>query len=344
MLTDAQLQAIPWRSAARIDLGLFSIDVRSTDAEIPGSRFFRRSALGLSKNPEGLRPGPGSFLLSLVDSGSLAPGQLSALREVKADSYRAKRFRMGYYITDHFGPPHFLLNRDREYVVIGDSFDKIVWPYFVKFFLSAYAAENEMVHLKGSVFALNGCASLLVGRGGSGKSVFLSEFCRRGGKYVSNTHVLYRGGWAYGVPSAIRVRNDGIFGKVIREHRLSEGILADEYVVDPIEHLGWGAASKAQIRNVCIVNYRPDQPEEFRYASREEAIAYLDQFALALNVYGLKEDIFDFVGARLKDFSAVLARDRLAVSGLAEAGRVFYANVDVLNDTTYERISQALAS
>jgi len=344
MLNDAQLKAIPWRSAARINLGLFSIDVRSTDVGIPGSRFFRRSALGVSRNPEGLEPDRGSFLLSLIEPTSLAPDQLSALREVKADTYRAKRFRMGYYITDHFGPPHFLLNRGREYIVIGEAFDGVVWPYFVKFFLSAYAAENEMVHLKASVFSVNGCASLIVGRGGSGKSVFLSEFCRRGGMYVSNTHVLYGGGWAHGVPSAIRIRNDGIFGRLIQERRLSQGLLAGEYVADPIEHLGWGATSKAQIKNVCIVNYRPDQPEEFRYASYEEAIAYLDQFALALNVYGLKEDIFDLVGARLKDFSAVLARDRQAVYGLAEAGRVFYANVDVSNDRIYESVSQTLAS
>ncbi|MFB9459385.1 hypothetical protein [Streptomyces antimycoticus] len=90
------------------------------------------------------------------------------------------------------------------------------------------------VHLRVAGFVDHtGGATLLFGRGGVGKSVFLAHACRSGMAYLGNTRLLVRGGGAFGVPSVMRVRDDTCFGGFVKGNRLPHHLRSDEYRLDP---------------------------------------------------------------------------------------------------------------
>ena len=154
---------------------------------------------------------------------------------------------------------------------------------------SVYSMEHELVHLKAAGIAVGGHGALLVGRGGSGKTVLLSQLCRAGALFLSNTHVLVEGQNLMGIRTAMRVRPDRFFGPIIAARGLSPNVKASEYTADPIRDLEWSSLRVAPIRNVCLVDYRGREHCQIREIDRDILVDYMEQFSLAVNVYGLKE-------------------------------------------------------
>ncbi len=73
---------------------------------------------------------------------------------------------------------------------------------------------------------------------------------REGATFLANTHVLLKDDTVIAVPSAMRVRRDASFTRIIEERRLREGFKAGEYVADPIRDLDWQPAFEAPLSSV----------------------------------------------------------------------------------------------
>jgi hypothetical protein len=319
-------QAFQLRSRKEIRLGPMRIDIRSNEPDFKGFRFFSETVH--ARTPDPYAGGEPHFTLSLCNLTVDGPWPLQSLLAMQDTSYRAKRMSAGYYLTDHFGAPAYLITRGKHYWIFAEDFERILWPYAVKYLLTLYSIEHKLLHLKAAAVAVDGQGALLLGRGGSGKTVLLTCLCRAGAQFVSNTHALIDGQTVVGIPTAMRVRADRFFGPIIAERRLSSAVKAGEYTVDPIGDLGWSSVPSAPVRSVCLVDYKGSGSHVIQEIDREVALEYLEQFALALNVYGLKEDILDSLGAEVPRFSAEMAQMRARLRALVYGSRCYYLSCD----------------
>jgi hypothetical protein len=315
------------RSRRRVHLGPVCVDIRSNEVDFKGFRFFSKSFHPHSPDSSE-QDAESHFTLSLCNLGIDGPWPLQALLAMQDKSYRAKRMSAGYYLTDHFGAPAYLITRGTHYWIFAEDFERILWPYAVKYLLTVYSMKHKLLHLKAAAVAVDGQGALLLGRGGSGKTVLLTCLCRAGAQFVSNTHALIDGQTVVGIQTAMRVRADRFFERVIAERRLSPAVKAGEYTADPISDLGWSSVPSALVRSVCLVDYKGTGSRVIQEIDRDAALEYLEQFALALNVYGLKEDILDSLGGEVPRFSVEMAEMRARLRALVRGSRSYYLSCD----------------
>ncbi len=243
---------------------------------------------------------------------------------------RAQRFCKGYYRGPYFGPPAYLVTRGREFRVYGRSLQKLVWPYFVKHVLTVHAADLDAVHLKAAGFALEGRATLLVGLGGGGKTVFLAQACLHGARFLANTHVIVDEGIAHGVPSSMRIRNDDCFGPLIRLRGLQRHLDQDEYVVSPDALWAQESLRSAPVGNIVVVDFKAQGSRAMRRISSVECLSFLDQFALGVTTYGLKDDLFLHFGGDLQAYAAHYAGMKQQLAQLCDTARCYHATLDMM--------------
>jgi hypothetical protein len=313
------------RSRRKVRLGPLGIEIRSNEERFIGMRYFPHS----SHAEDEIRA---SYTVSFCNLNVDAPWPLQMLLKEQDKTYRAKRFAAGYYITDHFGPPAYLVTRGTHYWIFGSDFEPIFWPYVVKFLLTLYSMQQEMLHLKAAGIAVDGAGTVLVGRGGGGKTVLLTRLCQRGAQFLSNTHTLIDEQRMIAVPAAMRVRNDPLFAPMITARQLPTGLKAGEYLADPLADLDWRGVTVAPVRNVCLVDYRGPNRCDIREIDRDILFDYMEQFSLALNVYGLKEDILDHLGGDVTGFSDQMQRIRLRLRALVDRCSCYYVSCDATND------------
>lgn len=259
-------------------------------------------------------------------------------------TFRGKRFRAGYYLVHYFGEPAYLVTVGRRFYVFGRSLEKTVWPYFVKHILTIHAADHGYLHLKAATFELPGSgATLLIGRNGAGKTVFLTKACLDGARFISNTHTLVRDGVAHGVPSSIRVRRDRCFGELIDRHKLTPHMESGDYVTDASTLFDSPQLAKAPVRNVVIADYNPASEQGMKRISPSAAEIFMEQFSFAVTTYGLKDDLLAHHGSDFDEYVESLGRMRRQLTELLEDARCFRANVDMLNDGARAAALQQLA-
>jgi len=320
----------PWgkalivRSRREVHLGPLRVVIRSNETEFSSLRYFP------CVRADDAHAAP-HFTLNFCNRTMDGPWPAASPDPTRLSSYRAKRFAAGYYITDHFGAPASLVLRGREYWVLGEDFEPIVWPYFVKWLLTWYSLEYGMLHLKAASVDVGGAGTLLIGRGGSGKTVLLTRLCQEGARFLSNTHSLIDGENIRAVPAAMRVRKDVLFGPVIVSRRLRPGIKSNEYVADPGGDLGWSGAGSAPLRNICLVDYRAGGVHDVREMDPEMLLNYMEQFSLALNVYGLKEDMLDHLGGDIARFSRYASIMKIHLRRIVEQSRRYYVSCDAMD-------------
>jgi hypothetical protein len=328
------------RARAEVRLGPVRLEIRSNEPNFRGFRFFSEILTSPARSPEG-GDGP-HFTLSLCNLNVDGPWPLQALLAMRDRNYRAKKMSAGYYLTDHFGAPAALISRGTDYWIFAEDFEPILWPYAVKHLLTLYSMSHSMLHLKAAGVAVDGQGALLVGRGGSGKTVLLTQLCRAGAQFLSNTHALVDGEHMLGISTAMRVRPDEFFAPLIAERGLLPCVKAGEYTADPLNDLGWPSARSAPIRSICLVDYKGSENNILRELDWDTAFDYMEQFALAINVYGLKEDIFDALGADVRLFSAEMTRVRTQLRALVQASRCHYLSCDAANPRNLQRILELL--
>lgn len=325
---------VPTRSSRVIDFNILKVRLLSNLSEFSAYSYFTRFATDESEADYELR-------CVDLDRDELDESALAAATDTTT---RAKRFRTGYYRGPYFGPPAYLATRGRTWSVFGRSLDRIVWPYLVKQVLNTFSMDTGYLHLKAGAFVLpDGGATLLVGQGGGGKTVFLTQACRDGARFLTNTHALLSGGTVHAVPSAIRVRDDECFRELIRASRLESHLAGGEYLADPEVLFGGDSVRSAEVRNIVVVNYRAGQQPRFERISTDTAMLFLEQFAFGVTAYDLKNDLFDYVGHDLERYATGYGAMKDALSTLCRNTRCYVANVRMQDPQVRSSVLDELA-
>ncbi|WP_063747485.1 MULTISPECIES: FomB family phosphonate monophosphate kinase [Kitasatospora] len=332
--TPLDLSALPVRSTRTADLGLLTLQVTSNLEHFDGHAYFARDAA------EGTRPDYRVDCLDL-DRDAFDPAEVAALAD---DSLRARRFRGGYYLSHIHGEPAYLRTDGSRAYVFGRRLERTVWPYFVKRVLTDFAADRGYLHLKAAGFALGGGrATLLVGPNGGGKTVFLSQACLAGARFLTNTHVLVREGVAHGVPTSVRIRRDDRFGPLIDRHGLTPHLESGDYLAPAELVFGGRPVDRAVVRNVVVVDYNPRGRVGVEEIDPATAETFLSQYAHAVTTYGLKDDVLAHQGRDVAAFSRVLGRMNRQLAGLVCSARCFRVNADLRDPAVRDAVLERLA-
>jgi len=142
-----------------------SVEIRSNEQHFTGMRYFPPSS-----DLEGQTPA--DYTLNFCNLNVDTPWDLQALSKERDRSYRGGRFAAGYYITDHFGSPAYLVTRESHYWVYAADFEAMLWPYFVKLLLTIHSMKLGLLHLKAASIAVDGAGILLVGRGEAARQFY----------------------------------------------------------------------------------------------------------------------------------------------------------------------------
>lgn len=258
-------------------------------------------------------------------------------------TYRSKSFAAGYYVTDHFGAPVHIITRGQCYYVFGEALEHVVWPYFVKYFLMLHCLKNESLHLKAAACSIDSAGTLLLGRGGAGKTVFLTQLCLHGAHFVSNSHSIIKDGRIYGVASSLRIRPGPWFADLVGSIKTNQALIPGELIIDPYDVFAVDTIESIDTRNVCILNFEHSGKHEIRSISKEAAYDYAEQFSLAINVYRLEEDLLDLFKGDYRRFSQVYKRMKEELSYLIKKSRCYYITSDMLNPNYRNEVLTLLA-
>lgn len=283
-----------WRTDMLVDLGPLVLRIVSDVPDFAVLSYFSSTARPTGSAEDGREPDAEVWCVSTRDAPDHWPVDQTA---------RARGFLKGYYVTDHAGPPVQMVSTDRRIVLFGPRLERIVWSYVVKWVLSRHALATGAVFLKAAAFAVEGYGILLVGRGGAGKTVMLNEFCRRGARFVTNSHALITGTTLQGVRTSMRMR-PGPGGSdhlgVVTRAALDPG----QVVVDPTDLFGAAAVDSVPLRHIAVVDYRGPARHSVEQFTVQEAYSVLEQFGLGINVYRLEEDHLDDVDGDYRAFAA----------------------------------------
>jgi hypothetical protein len=266
------------------------------------------------------------------------------LREHVDRTYRAARFMEGYYVTDHFGPPLYLVTRGQRYYVFGDHFEQVVWPYFVKYFLTLHSLENSALHVKAATLAIGSSGTLVLGRSGAGKTVFLLQLCQSGAQFVTNTHALIKDGRVSGVASAMRVRPGEWFSNLAGAVGTTPSLKSGELNIDPYQVLDVYIGDSVGIRNLCIVDFRGAGCCTIDTISEQAAYDYAEQFVLAINAYRLEEDLLDLYGNDYLRFAQVYGEMKAQLRALIRRCRRYYISCDMFEKTCRDEVFALLSA
>lgn len=306
-----------------IHLGPFSFRLISNVPEFPALNYFRSE----SRNPPHSTP---QFELWCV---SLKASEIDRdyLSEQVDRTYRGNSFLHGYYVTDHFGEPVYLVTRGRRYFAFGEKLELVVWPYFVKHFLMRHALRTGALHLKAAALALGSVGTLIIGRGGAGKTVLLTQLCHGGARFVTNTHSLVKDGYTTGVASSMRIRTDSLLAGLVGKQGGMPAIRPNEVVIDPYRLFEANRGETVEVKNLCIVDFRGKGCHTIANLSEQETYDYAEQFSLSVNVYRLEEDLLDFFKGDYHRFSQVYHGMKRQLEELIRRSRCYYLSVDVFD-------------
>lgn len=331
----AGLGALPVRSSRLVDLNLLTVRISSNLERFDAYAYFSRDA------PAGTAP---DHELVCVDLDR-DPYDTEVLRALSDRTLRAKRFRSGYYLNHIFGDPAYLVTEPGRSYVFGRRLERTVWPYFVKRILTDFAVDHGYLHLKAGGFTFDdGGTTLLVGPNAGGKTVFLTQACLDGARFLTNTHVLVRDGEAHAVPSAVRVRRAPQFEELIDGHGLTPHLESGDFVAAPELLFPGEPADRGRVRNIVITDFSPERPRGFERITAEQAGLFLGLFADGVVNYGLKDDLLAHHGGDLDAFTGSLAAMRDQLTALVEGARCYRANVDMLDASVRGAVLAELAS
>jgi hypothetical protein len=321
-----------------VQLGTLRVAFRSNENEFAELRYFPPSAH--------LPPGtPVHYTVNCCNLNLDGPWLMDAIQAAQDKSYRGKRFAAGYYLTDHFGPPAHLVTQGTQIWLFARDFRPIIWPFVVKYLLTLHSIDQQMLHLKAAAIRLGNAATVLVGRGGSGKTVLLTQLCRSAAaNFLANTHLLISDRTVIPVASTVRVRNDGIFGRIIRDRNLPPAVKKGEFLADPVTDLGWQSGTACPIRNICLLDYRAPDRRAIRELDRSVLLDYMENFSLALNIYGLREDVLDYLDGNVLSFSMQWTHMRDRLRRLVDECRCYYISCDATNANNLNVIRKLLDS
>lgn len=263
-----------------VSLGNTSLRVFSNGHGFGGHRFFARQAFLSNAAATDFE------VWCIHDGDGSIASILSAYPACK--SHRARAFAAGYFATDHFGKPVLLHQFGRRYYMVGVRLERPFWSFLIKAIIFYASLERKQLFLKGAAVVVKGVATLVVGRGGGGKTTLVQALCHHGASFVTNSHAVLEGDKIIGVLSTMRVR-DIDHGVEVGYPALTLG----ERLVDPSDWFPNVTTEPLPLQRVMIVDYVPHREEGVRKLLPELALGFLDQFALGVNVYRLEEELLE---------------------------------------------------
>ncbi|MGW3498154.1 hypothetical protein [Streptomyces sp. NPDC001020] len=277
-----------------VRIGPLTLRIASDRPDFPALHYFSRAA----RMPDGTAPDVELWCLSDAVPG--LPADTTA---------RARNFASCYYVTDHFGPPVHMSSSGNRIVLVGDHLERLVWPYVVKYLLLRHTVTAGGLFLKAAALAVGDGATLIVGRGGAGKSVLVSGLCQNGdATFITNSHVILAGGAVQGVASTMRMRPGPWLDQVGTAS--AAALDPSERLVDPYDAFPRHAGAAVPLRAVWIADFRAPGEHDVQQLTPDEAVSVAEQFAFGLNVYRLEEDLLDLCGGDYRAFAAQYGRMR----------------------------------
>lgn len=79
---------------------------------------------------------------------------------------------------------------------------------------------------------------------------------------------------------------------------------------------------------MCLVDYKGSGHREIREIDRNTLFDYMEQFALPINVYGLKKDLLDSMKGDVTRLSAEMSQMRGRLYTLIDDSRCYYLSRD----------------
>jgi hypothetical protein len=307
-----------------VRVGPIMLRIASDVPDFPALRYFSRAA----RMPAGTVPDVELWCLSYADP------------DLSADTTaRARNFASGYYVTDHFGPPVRMSSTQDRIMLAGDQLERLVWPYVVKYLLLRHTATTGGLFLKAAALAAGNAATLIIGRGGAGKSVLLTGLCRRGATFITNSHTILSAGAVQGVASTMRMRP----GPWLEQQGMASTAALDprERLIDPHDAFAHHADVPVPLRAVWIADFRARHEYDVQRLSPGEAFGIVEQFAFGLNVYRLEEDLLDLCGD-YRAFSHVYERMRAQIHRLVDRCPTYRVRADVQLPKHRDRLLQLL--
>ncbi|HEX6872298.1 MAG TPA: hypothetical protein VF163_14465 [Micromonosporaceae bacterium] len=315
----AVLAQVPIATDETVALGPVTVRIVSDCAPFPALRYFSRAAF----RPCGVKPA--DFEIWCVSPARIPESfDLAAMSDVTA---RAASFRAGYYVTDHFGDPVIVVSRDRLICVVGERLEHVLWPYFVKYLLLRYAVTSGSLFLKAAAVATGATATLVIGRGGAGKTVMANALCHGGAGYITNSHALLRDGMVLGVASSMRMRRGPWLDAL--DVPTSPALNPTEAVVDPADAYGRLHTEPVPVGAVVLADFRSVDRHVITALPVEVAHACLEQFGLGLNVYRLEEDLLDLFGGDITRFASAYLDMTGRLRALAHSVPSYYVSSDL---------------
>lgn len=89
----------------------------------------------------------------------------------RSNTVRNDYFNKGYYVCDHFGRPINVVNEENITIIFGEDFSRIFWSYLVKYLMQIWSINNSALFVKCAAFSTNKKGTILIGCGGSGKTM-----------------------------------------------------------------------------------------------------------------------------------------------------------------------------
>jgi hypothetical protein len=327
-----------WLTDELVEIGPMTVRIVSDLPEFPALSYFSRGVRtpivpAGSASPR--RPDAEIWCVSQSEppfiSGPSSPVDRTA---------RAQGFLTGYYVTDHFGPPVCVVTSGRRAMVFGHRLENVIWPYFVKHLLLRHTVDTGGLFLKTAAVALGSDGTLIVGRGGAGKTVMLSELCRRGATFITNSHAIVTDGVLDGVASSMRMRPGPWVDRL--DVPTAAAIDPAEVVVDPLDAFGTPRHGPITVRNLMVVSYRGPSEHLVEEMSPDDALGVMEQFSLGLNVYRLEEDLLDGFDGDYLAFSRVYGEMQARLHNLVHHCRSYYVVSDVQQPANQDRLLDLL--
>lgn len=319
-----------------VRLGPIHLRIVSNSRDFPAMQYFSRTAYVTDQH----EAEPYELWCISLAVGSVERDFISA--HVDRTS-RGASFRQGYYITDHFGEPIYLVTHGRSCFVFGENLERVVWPYFVKYFLLLYTVQDSSLFLKSAAFAVGSTGTLLIGRGGGGKTVFLTQLCRHGASFITNSHSIIKNNRITGVASAVRVRPGPWVSNVIQNISSAPGLVPGEIIIDPNDVFDTNNGNQVNAKNLCIIDYQGQDCHVIEELSEDEAYDCAEQFSLAINVYRLEEDLLDIYQGEYREFSTSYAQAKALLRNLIKRCHCYRIRSDIMVEQYREEVFELLS-
>ncbi len=259
----------------------------------------------------------------------------------RSNTVRNDYFNKGYYVCDHFGRPINVVNEENITIIFGEDFSRIFWSYLVKYLMQIWSINNSALFVKCAAFSTNKKGTILIGCGGSGKTMINIHVCANGAQFITNSNAYIKNGNVMGIGSKMRVRMNKYYKRLFNMSKMKKGFEEEELLIDPLSVFSADVSSWTPIHNIVIVNYQNGNNKLVPISS-ELAFAYSQQFLLGINVYRLEEDVLNYFHNDVMKFADNYSYMTFVLKHLVETCQCYLADIDIDNKEVCNQFMEML--